>query len=466
MYCPNCNQEINENAKFCKYCGSKLTPSEDGAEVPRRTEPPKDIRTEVTAPRCSKCGKPCPEGATLCEECVSRALSGAAAQKGASASEAQSPSTEQPTPPRRSGSRIPVGAVAAVLVLLLAAVGGALAWRKFNATPAQPDSSAAVVIHEAETAAEEAQPGAETPAAGENQPGAEALDSAGTGGAVASMPRELTVGPWDDTRTLQGLEWDTDSMERCYVSNGRAVYSYDRDGELLSKSEGVGKARLYSLDYHDGKVLSMMRSSDNGRFKLKIYDASTMKILASTNLTDMHRAYRADQQTYQPDLMPAIDAIVVAPRVGGGGDWKIYVSYNVYLDSSHPEALHRKQQIYEYDYQSALSDPEEIFAERTLELDVGQVDFGLQTLEYEQDTNRMWCAVSKGAGHKSLYCLDWDSLTLVKHGEEDGWECPHAGNGFCSVGENTYYVLIPTYQDNYSSATLVKVSGEELEDVG
>lgn len=145
---------------------------------------------------------------------------------------------------------------------------------------------------------------------------------------------------------------------------------------------------------------------------------------------------------------------------------KIYVSYNVYLDSKHPEALNWKQQVYEYDYSHAMTDPDELFAERTLELDLGQVDFGLQTLEYEPDTNRMWCAVRESAGKKSLYCLDWDTLAMVKNGEEDGWDCPKAGNGFCSVGENTYYVLIPSYMENYSSAKLVKVTGENLEDVG
>ena len=48
--CPNCNKEVKENAKFCRYCGTK-------------------IEKEPEFIYCDDCGAKLEAGATFCEEC-------------------------------------------------------------------------------------------------------------------------------------------------------------------------------------------------------------------------------------------------------------------------------------------------------------------------------------------------------------------------------------------------------------
>lgn len=53
MKCLNCNKEINDGAKFCKYCGSKVL-NQDSNKINRT---------------CTKCGQIIPENAKFCKYC-------------------------------------------------------------------------------------------------------------------------------------------------------------------------------------------------------------------------------------------------------------------------------------------------------------------------------------------------------------------------------------------------------------
>ena len=50
MKCPNCNKEITDNVKFCRYCGTK-------------------IETRPEQAKCPKCGALNRQGATFCDTC-------------------------------------------------------------------------------------------------------------------------------------------------------------------------------------------------------------------------------------------------------------------------------------------------------------------------------------------------------------------------------------------------------------
>lgn len=50
MKCPNCNNEITDNVKFCRYCGTK-------------------IETQPEQAKCPKCGALNRQGATFCDSC-------------------------------------------------------------------------------------------------------------------------------------------------------------------------------------------------------------------------------------------------------------------------------------------------------------------------------------------------------------------------------------------------------------
>lgn len=292
-------------------------------------------------------------------------------------------------------------------------------------------------------------------------PGLEAVDES----IINELSDDYNVGPWYSKRTLQGLEWNTDTMDRFYVCNGNLIEAYDADGRNINTSNDVGEARLFSIDYYEGKVFSIMRSSSYGKFKLRVYDAESLELLVSTDLTDIHDQYAMDQRRYNSDLIPAIDGITVAPQFGGGTDLKIYISYNVYYDKKEGYALNEEQLLFEYDYNS-IRNSKEIRASATYSVDLGPIKYGIQTLEYDRATGNIWCAVRQGLSNYSLYCLDHNTMKLISNGNQTGWDCSHAGDGFCSLGNDYFYVLVPEYGDDYSAGMIVKVKSEDLEFVG
>lgn len=284
---------------------------------------------------------------------------------------------------------------------------------------------------------------------------------------IDTLAEKYSAGPWDGKKNLQAVEWNTDSMAEYYVSNGHYISAYNLNGEEIAQCNDVGGATLFSMDYYDGKLFSVMRSSSYGKFKLRVYDAATMKLLLSTDLTDIHDQYQQDMKQYQSKLVPSLDAITVAPQIGGGDALKLYVSYNVYYSSKDSLALNEKQLLFEYDYNSSLRNGKKIQAERRLSVDLGPVEYGIQTLEYDRSSGHIWCAVRQGLSDHSLYCIDGqsqgDSLSLVSNGSQKGWNCKHAGDGMCSLGNDWYYILIPESHSGYTDATVQKLAVNQLE---
>lgn len=56
MKCQNCQNEINDSAKFCKFCGSQVTNAANAVKI-------------TIAPTCPECGNPVAEGAKFCRSC-------------------------------------------------------------------------------------------------------------------------------------------------------------------------------------------------------------------------------------------------------------------------------------------------------------------------------------------------------------------------------------------------------------
>lgn len=64
MKCPECSKEINDNAKFCKYCGKKIEDNNSISEIPEETIVEKPLF--IT---CSKCGKEMQANKAFCTNC-------------------------------------------------------------------------------------------------------------------------------------------------------------------------------------------------------------------------------------------------------------------------------------------------------------------------------------------------------------------------------------------------------------
>lgn len=64
MKCPECSKEINDNAKFCKYCGKKIEDNNTISEIPEET-----IVEEPLFITCPNCGKEMQANKAFCTNC-------------------------------------------------------------------------------------------------------------------------------------------------------------------------------------------------------------------------------------------------------------------------------------------------------------------------------------------------------------------------------------------------------------
>ena len=65
MICPNCNNEINDNSKFCQHCGKEIIISQIQPVEQPVAEEPHPEKTKI----CKVCGKEIPESAICCPLC-------------------------------------------------------------------------------------------------------------------------------------------------------------------------------------------------------------------------------------------------------------------------------------------------------------------------------------------------------------------------------------------------------------
>lgn len=283
-----------------------------------------------------------------------------------------------------------------------------------------------------------------------------------------SLPESITTGEWDNKgRKVQGMDWNSDNNQRVFFSIASYVAVCDLDGNRRA-DDPTKTGYYYSMDYYNGIVFDVWRTPDYGRFRLEMRDPNTMEIMTYNLLSDMHDAYKEEKKLYGDKLCACIDGITLAPRIGKQDKLMVYVSYNTYMKGE-ATALNREQTLYEYDYQDVLSSSKEkLKAERVLTLDIGTIDYGIQTLEMDRSTGNIWCAVRPGRSEYSLYCIDGKSkgtnLSLVPNGDQMGWNCSSASDGFCSLGHDQFYLLIPYKNKDWVTLEARKVGIDELED--
>ena len=303
-----------------------------------------------------------------------------------------------------------------------------------------------------------------TPLVGASGFGAVPADS------IDQLPESITCETWKTDRTVQGIAWNTDTLDTFYVCYSSSIVSYDLDGKMKEHCNDVGDAQLFSLAYYDGYVVSAMRSSGNSRLKLRIYDADTLELKNSVDLNDIKARLSEDKDTYgEEDLTPFLGGVMVSPAIGSQKKEKLYICYNVYLDEEDTIGLNDYQLIFEYDFRKCLKAKDSTKVNRILKVDVDAVEYGIQTLVYDRGTKNIWCGVHKGLSDFPLYCIDGkdrdEKLALVKNQGLKGWDCAPAEYGLCSLGSDQYYVPEISKSKHAVTVTLRRVSQSELSDL-
>lgn len=480
MNCPYCGQTGPDTARFCRYCGHQI-------------------------PRCSKCGKIltkkyrfCPNDGTPVPPEMVEGLPDVSQARASKLTPRSVEPVSQYTDPgkRKKSALIPIATVFFACLLLAGIVVGV--WMmKFRNTGneesitgneslvgetniAQADDNTAVSQAELEQKPvqdQEQVQGQEQEHEQEQQQQqdqqqeqqgqdlgndtVQLLSSMQLGpisqGFLQDLPKSVSTKEWDTKRRVQGVEWNTDTMDTVYFSVARYIAACNTTGEV--KKEKKTDGYFFSMDYYNGHLFCVWRSDNYGRFKLKVLNPSTLEEENSVSLPDLHKKYEQDEDDYGGDLCASIDGVVVAPRIGSQDELMVYVSYNSYVSKEDGIARNAQQTIYEYSYEEAMeSTRSKLTSKRRLRLDLGEVEYGIQTLELDRSTGNIWCAIRQGYSDYSLYLIDSKSqgsnLSLIPNGSQSGWDCPEAGDGLCSLGYDEFYLLIPNYNDEKGSVSV------------
>lgn len=135
MICPNCKNEVKENAKFCTKCGFHLISEAVAAE---------EVKKEEKKPVCSCCGAELKQGAKFCTKCGTAVMqpntSSAEKKEAPLPDEKEMPIKEMPEKempvkektPKKSGSEKQVTKIIIILfivcIIAAAAIIGYLVW--------------------------------------------------------------------------------------------------------------------------------------------------------------------------------------------------------------------------------------------------------------------------------------------------------------------------------------------------
>lgn len=112
--------------------------------------------------------------------------------------------------------------------------------------------------------------------------------------AIEQLPETIECGTWKTSRKVQGMEWNTSTMNTIYVCYDSCIVGYDTNGKVKCQSADVEDAHMFSIDYYEDRVISVMRSSSFGKIKLRVYDAETLELINSVDLNDIMDQFSAD----------------------------------------------------------------------------------------------------------------------------------------------------------------------------
>lgn len=286
-----------------------------------------------------------------------------------------------------------------------------------------------------------------------------------------SLPNTISTDSWNTDRTAQGIEWNTDTMDRFYVSIGKYLVASDLEGNCITSRETVDGYFL-SIEYYKGNLYTVWRYEDYSNFKIRIYNAETLKLVHQCVLRPVNNYYNDDKEYYGSDqIHPSIDAITIAPALGEGitsSNLMAYISYNSYDERTRAGkgSLSRYQTIMELDLDTVRKGTG-VDANRIWNIDLGTVECGIENMEFDRSTGNIWCTVWPLEGNDSVYQIsryldENGQLQLVYNGDYTGWDVNAAPNGFCSLGNDVYYVLEPDYGDKTVACTIRKMTLGEL----
>ena len=347
-----------------------------------------------------------------------------------------------------------------------------------------------------------------------------------------NLPRKLYGGRWGKPAGhLQGIACD-EERKFMYMSFTDRLVKVDMEkNEIVASVTGLlaggiygGGAHLGCLAYHDGKVYGSLEYKAAEKFYVAVFDCAAMTemdmdyktsgVMTTLYMDEVVKDYIDDLDASEHENAPAsmghrygcsgIDGITFGPLPGGkGGKTYMYVAYGVYRNPDREDN----------DYQVLLCFDPETFASlpfdqnnphtqgpdlyKKLFVYTGNTHYGVQNLEYDQDTGDFWMIVYEGNKkqfpNRPVYLadgsiplrtetlkirgkaypdtLEGEVMTLkanagVYHEASGVWGIPvmpgKADTGFISLGDDLFYVAVSGKlgEEQYGYAVLMRLDRE------
>lgn len=213
----------------------------------------------------------------------------------------------------------------------------------------------------------------------------------------------------------------------CIAYHGGKIY-----GSLEFKNDKIGRGILKSL----GKEQEL---EDN--FYIAVFDCENFGDPTLIPLPEVLADYKAGRYGCS-----GIDGVTLAPLPGQSGKKYLFVAYGIYGDVERQDN----------DHQVLLClDPDDFSRQGKYFVHTGNTTYGVQNLEYDSYTNRVYMAVYKGKKPQfpnfPLYCVDWTKPAVKACLEglneeglllqvEKGWKFPYGATGLYSYGNGEFLI--------------------------
>ena len=292
-----------------------------------------------------------------------------------------------------------------------------------------------------------------------------------------NLPRSITVRAGHTGSHLQGIAYDP-VEKQLYLSFTTCLLKCDLTGRILSRVDGIvghlgciawnaKERRVYaSLEYKRDAIgrgifqnLGISGEDVRDGFYMARFDADAMTrphmdaakdgVMDAVYLQEVYDDYTAPGHRYG---CSGIDGCTFA------GDGRLYVAYGIYSDVSRRD--NDAQVLLQYDV-SAWDDYARPLDQNAMHrsgpaapdgkhlIHTGNTEYGIQNLEYDEDSGAMIAAVYPGKNPQypnyNLFFIDSKTLELTDFaGHSDHRFCgshfPYGTEGLCSLGGGYFYI--------------------------
>ncbi len=254
---------------------------------------------------------------------------------------------------------------------------------------------------------------------------------------------------------IQGIAMDEKGF--LYYSFTTKLIKAAPDGTPLAVVDGL-LGHLGCIAYHEGKIYGSLEHKNDkiGRgilkslgkdetlednFYIAVFDCENFGDPTLIPLPEVREDYKAGHYGCS-----GIDGLTFAPLPGGTGRKYLFVAYGIYGDVSRRDN----------DHQVLLClDPADLSRQGKYFVPTGNTVYGVQNLEYDAHTQRVYMAVYPGEKPEfvnyPLFAVNWTQSAKLQKLQgleeeglvlqvEKGWEFPYGATGLYSYGNGDFLI--------------------------